>query len=230
MTVPTVVNDTSALEVFSFRPHRVAEAIAQAIVNEDQEFAATRWSDAVSSGGEPRDWGGARFGARLVDSRTIAVKASPEAAFAPIARIGGRTGWYYATWLWRVRGLLDLAVGGVGVRRGRREPENLRVGDVLDWWRVEVFEPGRRLRLRAEMKVPGRAWLEFEVEPASEGTGSMIRQTAIFDPVGLFGLAYWYGVFPVHRLVFAGMLQGLADAADSPAESTRAPHPPLPTS
>ena len=93
---------------------------------------------------------------------------------------------------------------------------HLRVGEAVDWWRVETIEPDRRLRLRAEMKVPGRAWLEFEVEPAPDGAGSTIRQTAIFDPVGLFGLAYWYGVFPVHRLVFAGMLRGIADAAERP--------------
>ena len=138
----------------------------------------------------------------------------PDAAFASISRNGGHTGWYYATWLWQVRGLLDLLVGGVGVRRGRRDPLHLRVGEPVDWWRVEAIEADRRLRLRAEMKVPGRAWLEFEVEPAPDRVGSTIRQTAIFDPVGLFGLAYWYGVFPIHRLVFSGMLRGIAKSAE----------------
>lgn len=214
MTVPTVVNDTSALEVFSIRPRRVDEALADAIAREDQEYAATRWSDAVSSGGQSRDWGGARFGARLVDSRTATVSAPPAAAFAPISRIGGETGWYYATWLWRVRGFIDLLVGGVGLRRGRKDPVQLRVGDTVDWWRVEAIEPGHLLRLRAEMKVPGRAWLEFEVSSGPGGTMSTIRQTAIFDPVGLLGLAYWYGVFPVHRLVFIGMLRGIVQAVE----------------
>ena len=108
------------------------------------------------------------------------------------------------------RGFLDLLVGGVGLRRGRRDPVNIRAGDALDFWRVESFEPGRLLRLRAEMKVPGRAWLEFEVTER-EG-GSLVRQTAIFDPVGLFGLAYWYALYPVHQLVFAGMLRNVVRA------------------
>jgi hypothetical protein len=217
MTVPTVVHDTSVLQVFPIRPQRVDEAIAQAIVNEDQEYAATRWSDAVSSSGKTRDWGGARFGARLVDSRTVTVSVPPAAAFAPIARIGGRTGWYYATWLWQARGFIDLLIGGIGVRRGRRDSAQLRVGEAVDWWRVEEFEPDHCLRLRAEMKAPGRAWLEFEVQATPDGAGSTIRQTAVFDPVGLFGLVYWYGIFPVHRMIFAGMLRRIAQAAEAAA-------------
>ena len=98
------------------------------------------------------------------------------------------------------------------MRRGRRDLESLRVGDTVDCWRVEALEPGRRLLLAAEMKLPGRAWLEFAVEPAA-AEGAVIRQTAIFDPVGLWGLAYWYGVWPLHQMVFAGMLRGLAIAA-----------------
>jgi hypothetical protein len=125
-----------------------------------------------------------------VDSRTATVRVLPEAAFIPIQRIGGKTGWYYGNWLWRLRGLLDLAVGGVGLRRGRRDAQNLCTGDVLDFWRVEAFESNRLLRLQAEMKLPGRAWLEFEVTAVQDH--STIRQTAIFDPVGLFGLVYWY--------------------------------------
>jgi len=110
-----------------------------------------------------------------------------------------------------VGGALDLLVGGVGLRRGRSRPEQLRVGDTLDWWRVESYEPGRLLCLRAEMKLPGRAWLEFEVEP--DGAGSTLRQTAVFDPAGLAGLAYWYGIYPLHALVFCGMLAGIAREA-----------------
>jgi len=132
-------------------------------------------------------------------------------AFAPIRRIGGKQGWYFANLLWTIRGLIDLICGGVGLRRARRDPEQLQVGEVLDWWRVEEYEANRRLRLSAEMKVPGRAWLEFTVEPCKEG--STIRQTAIFDPVGFFGLAYWYGIYPVHALVFRGMLSNIAAAA-----------------
>lgn len=208
---PTLVSNNLSSTTFSIRPRSLKEAIARAIANEDHEFAETRWSDALSSAGAPRVWGGERFGSRLVDSRTVTVAVAPEQAFAPIRRIGGKAGWYYGNWLWSVRGFLDLLIGGVGVRRGRRNPESLQVGDPLDFWRVEVYEPPRRLRLYAEMKLPGRAWLEFEVTPCEQG--SQIRQTAIFDPLGLLGLLYWYGIYPLHQFVFAGMLRNIARSA-----------------
>jgi hypothetical protein len=208
---PTVVEDPSALEVFSIRPRGLREAMARAILNEDRDFAETRWSDALSSSGLKPRWGGVRFGSRIVDSRTAVVPVPPERAFAPIQRIGGETGWYYGNWLWRLRGALDLLVGGVGLRRGRRDAINLRVGDVVDFWRVEAFETNHLLRLQAEMKLPGRAWLEFEVS-GREGA-SLIRQTAIFDPVGLPGLAYWYATYPLHQVVFSGMLKRIVRAA-----------------
>lgn len=207
---PTVVSDRSALDAFSVRPLGVADAIAAAIRNEDREFSESNWFDALSSGGQGRDWSGVRFGNRLIDSRTITVAVDPEAAFAPIARIGGSTGWYAYDWLWRLRGFLDLLIGGVGTRRGRPEGRDLRVGDAVDFWRVEAIEAGRLLRLSCEMKLPGRAWLEFEVK--ASGAGAEIRQTAVFDPVGLLGLIYWYGVSPLHQLVFAGMLRNLSQA------------------
>lgn len=209
---PTLISNNLAETTFAIRPSSVREAIARALVNEDHEFAATRWSDSYSSAGSPRRWGGTRFGSRLVDSRSVKVSATPEQAFAPIRRIGGANGWYFADWLWSLRGFLDLLVGGVGVRRGRRDGENLRTGDALDFWRVELYEPSQRLRLCAEMKLPGRAWLEFEVTGGEQG--STIRQTAIFDPVGLFGLCYWYCIYPLHQIVFAGMLRKLARAAE----------------
>ncbi|MGE3958124.1 MAG: SDR family oxidoreductase [Vicinamibacterales bacterium] len=208
----SVVQDPSALDVFPIRPARLAESIARAIRNEDRDFALTRWSDAVQSGGGPRPLVSARFGSRLVDARTMHVDMPPEQAFRPIARIGGTSGWYYGTWMWRLRGLADLLLGGVGMRRGRRHPETLYVGDTLDFWRVEAIEPGRRLRLAAEMKVPGRAWLEFEAVPAPGG-GTTIHQTAVFDPMGLWGLLYWYSLVPVHGFIFGGMLREIARRA-----------------
>ena len=220
---PTIVRDDSALRVFPIRPQGVREAIASALQNEDREMAATRWSDALSAAGAPPDWGGVRFANRLFDSRVARVAVPPARAFAPIRRIGGATGWYYGDWLWGLRGFLDLLVGGVGMRRGRRDPDDLCVGDALDFWRVEAYEPERRLRLSAEMKLPGRAWLEFEV--SGDESGSTIRQTAIFDPVGLSGLAYWYGVYPLHQFVFRGMLRGIATAAMAPAPTSPADGP-----
>src|SRR5271157_1617135 len=209
---PTLVRDPSALAVFGMAPMGLKQAIARALVNEHHEFAQTRWSDALSSSGNARSWGGVRFGTRIVDSRTIQVPVAPAAAFAPIRRIGGSTGWHFANFLWRLRGACDLLVGGAGLRRGRRDPQNLVVGDALDFWRVEAIEPDRSLRLVAEMKLPGRAWLQFEVDPNS--AGSVIRQTAIFDPAGLAGLLYWYALYPAHRWIFAGMLREIAAAAE----------------
>ena len=208
---PTVVRDTSAAQMFSVRPRGLHEAIERALHNEESEFAQTRWSDALSSAGRLQPWGGTRFGTRIVDSRTARVNVPPEMAFAPIRRIGGVAGWYFANFLWWWRGFLDLLVGGPGLRRGRRDPDRLHVGDTLDFWRVEAYEPGRRLRLLAEMKLPGRAWLEFEI--VGDSSSSTIRQTAIFDPLGLFGLLYWYALYPMHRWVFAGMLRGIAKAS-----------------
>ncbi len=222
---PTVVRDDAALKKFSIRPKGLREAIMLALRNEDIGYGATKWSDALSSAGDPRDWGGVRFGNRLVDSRVAHVDVPPERAFAPIRRIGGATGWFYANWLWRVRGMLDLLVGGVGMRRGRRDPEVLEVGDTIDCWRVETFVPTRQLRLSSEMRLPGRAWLDFEVE--SDGSGSTIRQTAIFDPIGLPGLAYWYGIYPLHQIVFAGMLRGIARAAIATASAERLSQHPM---
>jgi uncharacterized protein YbjT (DUF2867 family) len=211
----TVVRDGRARRDFAIEPIGVPEAIANALTNEDRAFAETRWSDAISAAGtDPGrfgSYGGVRRGRRLVDSRECEVNVPPPEAFAPIRRIGGKVGWYAFDWLWRLRGLVDLMVGGVGMRRGRRDPERLRVGDSVDWWRVEAYEPDQLLRVRAEMKLPGRAWLEFEVRPSNRG--STIRQTAVFEPTGLLGLVYWYGIYPLHAAIFRGMLAGIARAA-----------------
>jgi len=188
------------------------DSIAQALTNEDREIAETRWSDARSSIGRTQPWGGRSLGSRRVDSRHVHVEHPPAVAFKAIERIGGTTGWYFADWLWRLRGLLDLVAGGAGMRRGRRDPETLHPGDAVDFWRVEAIERGRLLRLRPEMKLPGRAWLQFEVTPSA--TGSVIRQTAVFEPRGLMGLVYWYALYPVHGLIFGGMLRGIARAAE----------------
>lgn len=221
MRHPSVVSDPSALAAFTVRPMGVEQAVSRALAREDAEFALTRWSDALSAAGEPRAWGGVTFGTRLVDSRTIRVARPPAAAFAPIQRIGGDHGWYAMNALWRLRGYLDLLAGGVGMRRGRPFPYLLRVGDPIDFWRVEAFEPDRRLRLAAEMRLPGRAWLEFEV--TGDAASSVIRQTAIFDPRGLAGQAYWYAMYPLHQIVFDGMLRRLAYAAGRESPGPSAP-------
>jgi uncharacterized protein YbjT (DUF2867 family) len=209
----TVVRDRSALERFPIRARGHREAIARALVNEDRELAETRWSDALSAGERASKAARPQTHGRVIDSRTQLVPASPAQAFSPIRRIGGSSGWYYADSLWRLRGLVDLLAGGVGLRRGRRDEATPIVGSALDFWRVEAYEPDRLLRLRAEMRLPGRAWLQFEVE--GDEHASRIRQTAIFDPTGVAGLLYWYALLPLHRLVFAGTLAGIAREAAS---------------
>jgi uncharacterized protein YbjT (DUF2867 family) len=207
----TVVRDDTARRTFTVRPLGMERAIARALANEDREFAATRWSDALSTAGHEPGWGGSRFGTRLVDARSTALECTPAEAFTPIRRLGGRVGWYHANLLWRIRGALDLLLGGPGLRRGRRDPERLVPGDTLDFWRVEAIEPDHLLRLSAEMRLPGRAWLQFEV--TGEGDRTMLHQTAIFDPVGLVGQLYWYLLWPLHQYVFGGMLRAIARAA-----------------
>lgn len=211
VTHPSVVRNPAAREVFDVTPVGARKAMETALEEEEHGYATTRWSDSLSAGGTHRTWAGVRFGTRLVDSRTLEVPTSPEACFEGVKRIGGETGWYYGNALWTLRGALDELVGGVGMRRGRRHPIDLRAGDVVDCWRVESMEAPRFLRLRAEMKLPGRAWLEFEVSPRDEGCS--LRQTAVFDPKGLFGILYWYSIYPLHGLIFKGMLKGVAEAA-----------------
>lgn len=210
----TVVHSTDAIEAFGVRPRGLRESIERALVNEDREFAETRWSDALAPRTAPR-WRGVAFGRRLVSSRVIRVGLPPENAFSAIQRIGGPTGWYAADWFWWARGLLDRLRGGPGLRRGRRDELRLDVGDPVDFWRVERLESGQLLRLAAEMKLPGRLWLQFEVDPDDRG-GARVRQTTVFDPAGYLGLAYWYVLCPVHQLVFGSMLRGIGEAIGEP--------------
>lgn len=212
---PTVVRSDAALRDFAVRPLGVSDAIAHALAGEDADFARARWADARWLAGRGRPWGGVPVGNRLMDTRVRTTRAGAPAAFAAVERIGGRNGWYAADTLWRLRGWLDLVAGGVGMRRGRRDPTRLAVGDCVDCWRVAEVEPGRRLLLAAEMKMPGRGWLEFRVEPGSAGEDTTVRQTASFEPLGVAGLLYWYSLWPLHELVFAGMIDELVRRAEA---------------
>lgn len=204
----TVVNDNSAMEHFSLRPCGVDEAIRKALTAEERDFAAFRAANEPLEATETVKRQGFQRGWRFYDAYWLHVKCDRERAFEPIQRIGGETGWYYATWLWRLRGLMDRAFGGVGMRRGRQNKNALAVGDTVDFWQVERYETNQMVRLRAEMRLPGRGWLQFEVCPERKGT--TICLTAIFEPLGLAGLLYWYGVFPVHQFMFRRMLRRLA--------------------
>lgn len=164
--------------------------------------------------GDP-DWAGGQV---FVDRRTTVVNAPGDSVFRAISRIGGDRGYYAADWLWGLRGLMDRLIGGPGLRRGRRDPDRLAFGDALDFWRVMGIEPGRRLELRAEMKLPGEALLCFEVHPGVPGAATCtLTQTARFKPRGLAGLAYWYAVLPLHGFVFNSMIQGIRRAAERDA-------------
>jgi uncharacterized protein YbjT (DUF2867 family) len=204
---PSVVRNPSARELFAVRPMGITRAIERALANEDRPAAETRWSDARAGRSASPDPGRDL----LTNEQTIRLPLTPDRAFAPIRRIGGRTGWYFGNLLWRIRGLIDLMMGGVGMRRGRPDPETPLPGSTLDFWRVERYEPGRRLRLLAEMRVPGRAWLEFRAEP--DGASTVLRQIAQFEPRGLSGLLYWYLLWPLHEVMFRGMLRRIGAAA-----------------
>lgn len=190
---------------------------------------ATRWSSAAAPGvpgvpGVPSDplptdpdWAG---GSLYTHHRERVVDASPEELWRVVEGIGGQNGWYSSPLAWAVRGWLDTLVGGVGLRRGRRDPARLRVGDSLDFWRVEEIVPRRLLRLRAEMRLPGPAWLEMRVNRTAEG-GTVYRQQALFHPRGLAGHAYWWGVMPFHALILGGMARNIAAAAEATAARDR---------
>ena len=207
----TVVQDDTALCKFNIKPIGVEEAIQRAIKLENKESAASRWYDSTSSSGETNPYKGYRFTERLVDARTLNINVPPETAFNPITNIGGEKGWYAWNLLWQLRGLIDLLLGGVGMRRGRSNKDKLIAGGIIDFWRIEKVVPNNFLSLSAEMKLPGRAWLEFEV--VGHGNSSTINQTAIFEPAGIFGKIYWYSLYPLHQLIFSGMLQAIATKA-----------------
>ena len=190
----------------------VSEAIDAALGKSKTADIETRWSMAGEMPGDP-EWSG---GKSFEDSRTCQVAADPKTTFEAICRIGGGYGYWGADWLWWLRGLLDKVVGGPGLRRGRRHPEELSYGETVDFWRVNGYSEHSLLRLHAEMKLPGDAELEFRVEPSEHG--SLVTQTARFRPRGLLGLAYWYSVLPLHHFVFPRMINGIKHAAE---EATR---------
>ncbi len=210
-----VVRDTLARQLFpEIVPLGFREAVRLALQQLDAGAVETTWSDALSSsqGDRPIVRLENREG-MILERRELRVAATPERVFAAVSRLGGRTGWLCMDWAWRVRGALDRLAGGVGMRRGRRDPVDLRPGDALDFWRVEAVEPPTLLRLRAEMKVPGRAWLQFEVR--EDAGQSVLAQTAFFAPKGLAGLLYWYVLYPVHALIFSGLVRRLAARAEA---------------
>jgi hypothetical protein len=149
----------------------------------------------------------------ISERRQVYIQASPEALYRSFTSLGGTNGWLYMNWAWRLRGLVDKLLGGVDMRSGRRDTHQLRPGDTLDFWRVEAIEPNPMMRLRAEMKVPGNAWLQFEIHPNKNDDVTFI-QTAFYAPKGLSGILYWYLLYPIHSLIFSGLIRKIAQQSD----------------
>lgn len=208
-----VVRDRRAAELFpDFKPLSYKAAVEVALERLNRGEIETIWSDAhASSKGDAQPVLLTQEQGMYIERRRRTVPASAHSVFRAFTGLGGRRGWP-DNWLWHLRGALDRLVGGVGLRRGRRHPDRLRVGEALDFWRVEDVEADRMLRLRAEMRVPGRAWLQFEAAPREDGQTDLV-QTAYFEAKGLLGLLYWYGVYPLHGLVFSRMIDHVARRA-----------------
>jgi uncharacterized protein YbjT (DUF2867 family) len=237
LSTEVVVHDHAIDEVLPHECLPFREAVARALQRVEHLEVSTRWSGADLPGHSPADplpsdpdWAG---GTMLADVQEAHSTALPDAVFRTVSGIGGKRGWYVATPLWAIRGWMDRAVGGVGLRRGRRHPDDLRVGDALDFWRVEAYEPSTLLRLRAEMRLPGEAWLEWRIEPtdpADPAAGCTLHQRALFHPRGLWGRAYWYSVLPFHALIFGRLCHALADTAAAAPPASAVPSDELPHS
>jgi len=209
IVAPVVADTRRAQELFpEIRPIPYRTAVELAVEKIRVREVPTRWSDAL----------GKELPSRLEDKegmfreiRTRLVDAPPEAVFKAFSSLGGDRGWLVWNWAWRIRGWMDKVVGGPGLRRGRRDPSNLMEGDAVDFWRVETIDPPHLLRLRAEMKLPGRGWLEWEAR--GEDGQTLLTQVAIFAPVGFLGWAYWHASYPFHARIFRGMVDGIARLA-----------------
>ncbi len=209
-----IVHDPIALQLFpGIRPAGYRTAVERALARLQASNCETSWSDALST--TQRDTPPVVLTTQegmIIERRQRMVAAAPAEVFKIFTGLGGRRGWLYMNWAWHVRGLMDRLAGGVGMRRGRRDAETLRPGDALDFWRVEAVEPDRLLRLRAEMKVPGKAWLQFEATPWGEGQ-TQLTQSAFFAPKGLPGWLYWHIIYPVHALIFSGLIDQISRRA-----------------
>lgn len=207
----TIVRNNSASEIFPYiKPSGYKEALGKALEKLEAGEVETAWHDSLSSGvGDIRPVTLTISEGMLIEKRQKIVNAEPERIFKVFTRIGGDRGWFFMNWTWIIRGLLDRVIGGVGLRRGRRDPDMLRKGDALDFWRVEEIKEPSMLRLRAEMRLPGKAWLQFSVKEMGPGK-SLLTQTAYFTPKGLSGLIYWYLLYPPHAIIFSGLIKEIA--------------------
>ena len=210
-----VVTDDLARRLFpQIRPQDHTSAIDRVIEDLDGGRVDTSWSDAAGASADTQEPVSMESSQGvIIERRFREVDRPARDVYAVVSGIGAARGWYFADWLWRLRGMADRLLGGVGLRRGRRHPDDLRVGDALDFWRVEALEEGRMVRLRAEMKLPGSAWLQYDVHDVQAGK-TRLEQTAVFIPRGLAGLAYWYALYPIHSWIFRGLIRACALRAE----------------
>ena len=210
-----IVRDDTARQLFpGIQPLDYRTAVKLALEKLRADKVETAWSDALStSQPDTTPVTLTTHEGMIIEHRQLAVDAPAEAIFRAFTGLGGTRGWLYMNWAWRIRGAFDRLCGGVGLRRGRRDADSVRVGEALDFWRVEAVEPNHLMRLRAEMKVPGKAWLQFEVKAQEHDTRPLLTQIAFFAPKGLLGLVYWYALYPIHSMIFGGMIQRVAKRA-----------------
>jgi len=217
-----IVHNPSALSMFpEIHPRDYKTSLERALARITNAEVETTWHDAqVSATGDAVPVTFTTREGILLEERQRVTTAAPETICRVITGLGGKRGWLYANWIWLARGIIDNMVGGPGFRRGRRHPDDLRVGDAVDFWRVELLEPDHLLRLRAEMKVPGLAWLQFEIVRQSPGR-NMLIQTAFFEPKGLPGLMYWYLLYPIHGWMFSKLIAKIVEKAESSVDQAR---------
>lgn len=214
MQTDMIVRDDRALREFNVQPMGYGAAVELALTRVASDEIETTWASSLASfsGDQATDRLLAAHEGMLFERHRLHCAAEPETVFDVVCSLGGDTGWPAGNALWKIRGLIDRVFGGVGMRRGRRHPRQLRVGEPVDFWRVEALEPPHLLRLRAEMKLPGTAWLQFEVLP--DVGGARVEQTAFFDPRGLPGYIYWYTFLPFHRFIFPGLIRAVGRRAE----------------
>lgn len=218
-----IVTDPAAAQVFpDIQPVPFGVALGEALKELDAKQVETSWTDSMSATwqqDEPYTFIEER--GMLIERRVRDVEATAADVFRVFTSLGGDTGWLYMNYLWHLRGWMDRVIGGPGYRRGRPFRDTLRIGDALDFWRVEAIEPDRLLRLRAEMLLPGKGWLQFEVNAGKDGKSRLV-QTAYFAPQGLFGYVYWYSIFFLHRIIFDGMVNRMVSLAENRTASHKA--------
>jgi len=207
-----VCRNNEARKIFPFEPLGYEEAVRLAFDRMQQGGLETIWSGTESS--IPRKSLAPTIQIHegmISETRRVDVQVSADKVFRTVCSLGGNTGWLYANWTWRLRAFIDRMLGGVGMRRGRRDDKYLQVGDAVDFWRVEAIVTNHLLRFRAEMKVPGKAWLQFQIVPDDKNEQCTLTQTAFFEPKGLSGLLYWYLLYPIHQLIFSGLCRKIKE-------------------